>query len=198
MIISIYGFGKYKTEASIGCAIRAIANGESVLFTQFLKDGTSSEVKWFKDNENVNVLYGEVGKITLPQNITVVDRFKAQCLFTSLLDKIQSDKYDLIVADEILPAVDMGLVTIEQIEYLIEKCNEVGADLFMTGRVRQRNLRVKIAELSDTCTDAHCIKHSFNTHCPKCKNDYKYHYTYCPDCGCELEKSENARKGRDY
>jgi len=77
------------------------------------------------------------------------------------------------------------------------KCDKMDIDLFMTGRVRQKSLRLKIAELSDVCTDAHCVKHSYNTHCDKCNKDWKYHYTYCADCGTELTKSERPKKGRD-
>jgi len=197
MIYSIYGYGKMKTEASIGCAIRALGNGESVLFVQFLKDGTSTEVDYFKGKNNILVMNGDVDKITLPSNLTTVDKFKAQSLYNQVDEKLKDD-YGLVILDEILPAVDMGLITIEQIEYLISKCDKMCIDLFMTGRVRQKSLRLKIAELSDVCTDAHCVKHNHNSHCEKCGKDYPYHYTYCCDCGAQLVESKEAKLGRDF
>jgi cob(I)alamin adenosyltransferase len=198
MIYSIIGYGKMKTESAIGISIRAIENGEQVLFTQFLKDGSSLEINFFKKCEQSDVLVGQVSKITLPQNITQIDRFNAQCLFVELLGKIQSKKYNLVVADEILPAIDMGLITHEQMVFLVDKCNSNDVDLFMTGRVRDRDLRLKVAKISNICTDARCVTHNFNTKCCKCGNDHKYYYTYCPDCGEELVKSEEPKKGRDY
>ena len=71
MIISVYGYGKYKTESAVGCAIRAIQNNHKVLFVQFLKNGTSSEIAFFKKQDNIKVMVGEVDKITLPKNITL-------------------------------------------------------------------------------------------------------------------------------
>lgn len=198
MIYSIFGYGKMKTESAIGCTIRAIQNGEDVLFVQFLKDGKSSEIEFFKDYGCVYTLVGNIDKITLPQNLTTVDKFKAQCLFTDMVKELAFHKPKLLVADELLPAIDMGLITIDQLEYLIAKCNEQVCDLYLTGRVRQRSLRLRIAELSDICTDARCVKHSFNAHCKKCNKDYPHHYTYCVDCGSELDKSRESKRGRDY
>ena len=198
MIISVYGYGKYKTESAVGCAVRAIQNNHKVLFVQFLKNGTSSEIAFFKKQDNIKVMVGEVDKITLPKNITQVDKLKAQSLFTSLIKDSTISKYNLIVADELLPALDMDLIDMRQVELLISKCKKYGVDLYLTGRIRKKAIRVKIAELSDICTDAHCIRHNFNTHCDICDKDFPYHYTYCCDCGAELTKSKSPKLGRDY
>ena len=168
-----------KTEASIGCAIRAIANNEKVLFVQFLKNGGSSEIKFLE--KHIKVLVGVVNKITLPENLTTIDKFNAQSLFLAVVDYAKDCGYNLIVLDEILPAIDMGLITLEQLEVLIEICNKSSIDLFLTGRVRNKELRLKISQLSDVCTNAYCVKHCFNTHCSKCGKDFPYHYTYCCD-----------------
>ena len=146
MIYSIVGFGKGKTESAIGIAVRAMACGDDVLFVQFLKDGTSSEIDYFKNIPNIYTLFGIVDKITLPQNLTTIDKFKAQSLFCDVWERARG--YNLVVVDEILPAVDMGLITLEQLEELVELCNANNIDLYMTGRVRQKSLRVKIAAIS--------------------------------------------------
>lgn len=196
MIYSVYGYGKYKTEASIGCAVRAIANNEKVLFVQFLKNGSSSEIEFLK--KHVEVLVGEVHKITLPKNITTIDKFNAQSLFIEVVELARDFGYNLIVLDEVLPAIDMELITLEQLEVLIEICEKNSIDLFLTGRIRNKELRLKVSQLSDICTNAYCVKHCFNTHCSKCGKDFPYHYTYCCDCGSELEVSTEPKKGRDY
>lgn len=198
MIISVYGYGKYKTESAVGCAVRAIQNKHKVLFVQFLKNGSSSEIAFFKNQKDIDIMIGEVNKITLPQNITGVDKLKAQSLFTALIKDSTISRYNLIVGDEILPALDMDLIDIKQVELLVKKCNKLGVDLYMTGRIRRKSNRTKIAELSDICTDAHCIRHNFNTHCKRCDKDFPYYYTYCCDCGSELTKSKKPKLGRDY
>lgn len=198
MIYSIMGYGKGKTESAIGCSVRAIQNGDDVLFVQFLKDGHSSEISFFEEYKSVYILTGNTSKITLPKNITDKDKEEADRLFKEMCKYISYHKPKLVVADEILPALDMGLLPIEQMNYLIAKCSETNSDLYMTGRVRNKANRVWVAENSDICTDAHCVRHSFNTHCLKCGKDYPYYYTYCPQCREELVKSKQSKLGRDY
>ena len=45
-LLQIYtGDGKGKTTAGVGLCIRAVGAGLKVLYTQFLKDGSSSEIE---------------------------------------------------------------------------------------------------------------------------------------------------------
>ena len=61
MIYSIFGFGKGKTEASIGLAIRTVENGERVLFAQFMKDGYSEALNFANgDIELANQLFSDL------------------------------------------------------------------------------------------------------------------------------------------
>ena len=55
-----YGDGKGKTTAAVGLCIRAAGNEKRVLFSQFMKDGTSGEVSLLKKIPGVNVLFGDV------------------------------------------------------------------------------------------------------------------------------------------
>ncbi len=49
-LIHVYcGSGKGKTTAAVGLAIRALGAGKKVIFTQFLKKGNSSSLKFLKN-----------------------------------------------------------------------------------------------------------------------------------------------------
>lgn len=56
-LIHLYcGDGKGKTTAAVGLSVRASGAGKSVLLTQFLKDGSSSELNVLRALPNVKVL----------------------------------------------------------------------------------------------------------------------------------------------
>ena len=58
--VHIYtGDGKGKTTAAVGLAVRFAGNGGKVLFTQFLKDGTSSELRILKQIPEITVYSAE-------------------------------------------------------------------------------------------------------------------------------------------
>ena len=51
-----YGFGKGKTSAAAGAAVRAAGNVMRVIFAQFFKDGKSGEIKVLRDIPGITVL----------------------------------------------------------------------------------------------------------------------------------------------
>lgn len=195
-VYSIYGYGKGKTESAIGMVVRAIANNHKVLFAQFLKDGSSSEIQILK--EKIDIMNSDTNNIVLPRNKTQYDTSKIVDLFNNIEKKIISEKYDLLVLDEVLVALDMGMISYQMLKTLIGICRSRNIDVYMTGRVRDRNTRLFVCEISDSVTDAYCVKHMFDTYCADCNKSYPYYYTYCPDCGKQLENSRPCKLGRDY
>ena len=195
-IYSIYGYGKGKTESAIGMTIRALANNHKVLFTQFLKDGNSSEVMYLKDK--IDIMSSNTDKIILPKNKTREDIDNIIKFFNDVEREIVAGDYNLVVLDELLVALDMGMVSITMLKSLINICKSKDIDMYMTGRVRDREMRMFVASVSDSVTDAYCVKHMFDTYCTECKKSYPYYYTYCPDCGKQLDISRPCKLGRDY
>ena len=195
-IYSIYGYGKCKTESAVGIAIRGLANEDSVLFAQFLKDGKSSEIKFLEDK--VDVITSNTTKLVLPKNKTQDDIVNINEFYRLVFNTINSKEYNLIILDEILVAVDMGIISLACLKLLLATCRDKDCDVYMTGRVRSRDTRLAINDFSDCVTDARCVKHMFDTYCEGCKNSYPYYYTYCPDCGRQLVESRPCKIGRDF
>ena len=195
-IYSIYGYGKCKTESAIGITIRSVANKENVLFAQFLKDGSSTEVDIIK--KIATYICSDTQGITLPKNVD--DNVVSQCsnLFTEILEEMATGKYNIAILDEVLVAVDIGILSFKLLTMLVSESKKYNVDLYLTGRVRNKNNRLLVQNISDCVTDARCVKHQFDTYCPSCNNTFSYSYTYCPDCGSELIKSVACKKGRDY
>ncbi len=195
-IYSTYGFGKMKTESAIGMTIRAIANDHKVLFAQFLKDGTSSEIEFLKDK--VDVVTSNTKGIVLPHNKTPYDSECVLNLYNKICNMLSDGEYKLVVLDEFLVALDMELISLTLLKRIIAICKAKEVDMYLTGRVRDKSLRNYIQEVSDCVTNAYCVKHMYDTYCSECKRTFPYHYTYCPDCGKQLQVSRPCKKGRDY
>ena len=194
MIYSIYGFGKGKTETAIGMCIRALGNDEKVLYVQFMKNGNSGEISILEDlgvgvlaSGNKSLSFFNSKEIETERQLLNLVRQKQR------LRKIL--KYELIILDEILVCVDMGMITFEELRDFVEN---IGCDVCMTGRIRSHDLRKKIANISDICSNNFSVKHNYNTYCEDCNQEYKYHYKHCPQCGKVLKISTPAKKGRDF
>lgn len=193
MIYSVYGFGKMKTEASIGMTVRALQNKDEVLYCQFLKNGSSSEIKFLIPYYNFKYL--STGTTGL--DFTEEDIQHCSGLVNYIIQEPPTVN-GLVVADEILVAYDLGFISYKQIKDLVAYCKENNMDLCMTGRINSKNKRLNITMLSDVVTNAYAVKHWFNTYCPECKCEYEYHYRYCPKCGSKLQESKPSKKGRDF
>lgn len=200
MIYSVYGYGKLKTEASIGLAIRAVANNHKVLYAQFLKDGKSSETKILRE-------LGVTCICTNQSGFKHTEETKKNCkaLLVSIMCNMCSpvlrdelEDYDLVILDELLVAYDLGYVTLKDIENLVREAKTHNVDICMTGRINSKVKRNNITLLSDIVTNAYAVKHWYNKLCKACNCEYEYHYEYCPSCGSRLEKSNPPKKGRDF
>lgn len=199
MIISWSGYGKGKTEAGFGCVLRQIANNKQILILQFLKDGKSSEVKYLETFPNVFVHTSKTNGFSTKDSIPD-ETIKANRDLLNIYKNFISDEanIDCIMLDEVLYAMDLGIFTIEDILPLIQLCKARDIELLLTGRIHQKKLRVRIAELSDIYSDVYCVTHHFNTKCTECNKDYEYYNNFCPQCGRRLTVSQPAKEGVDY
>lgn len=122
------GDGHGKTPAAVGEAIYAACNGKSVVVVQFLKADTlmnaeylrrfEPELKFFrfeKANEDYLDL-SEQGREEEKMNILNGLNFAKKVLSTG--------ECDLLILDEVLGLVDMGIITVEELKTILEAKDE--------------------------------------------------------------------------
>ena len=153
-MIQVYvGEGKGKTTASIGLSVRAAGHGFKVLFIQFLKDGTSGEISVLNSIPEIEVIYSQINYGFVFQ-MTEEQKNELAVEYAKLIDiAIASDAF-LIVLDEVIPALNAGLVSREMVEKLFEKDCEIA----LTGR----NAPDWMIEKADYVSDINKIRHPFD------------------------------------
>ena len=117
-MVQIYcGNGKGKTTAAVGAAVRACGAGLSVLFVQFLKDGSSSELSVLRELKGVTVLipeefYGFSSQLNEEQ------REALKACYTGIMADVVAwigehsageELKGVIVLDELLHVINSGL-----------------------------------------------------------------------------------------
>ena len=158
-LIHIYcGDGKGKTTAAVGLAVRASGAGKQVLFTQFFKDGRSSEVKSLQEINGIKTVHCRK-KYGLFFRMSEEERELARQDYTALMEQVlrQSKNADLLILDEVISACNHEIVPEGRLlEFLQRKPQEL--EVVMTGR----NPSDKLLERADYVTEMKKIKHPFD------------------------------------
>ncbi|MDE5583863.1 MAG: cob(I)yrinic acid a,c-diamide adenosyltransferase [Ruminococcus sp.] len=130
MIHIYHGNGKGKTTAVTGLAVRAVGADMRVLFMQFLKNGSSSEIKILEKIKNIDVYCcDECNKFTYAMNDE--ERQKVTARHNEMLGYAVSSQYDMIILDEFLDAYNKNMLDREKAEKLVL---ESSAEIVLTGR----------------------------------------------------------------
>ena len=158
-LIHIYcGDGKGKTTAALGLALRCAGAGGRVLFFQFLKGNSSSERHTLRDIKNIDVI-GGIDNMKFVWNMTADEKTAAAEEYRRIFGDIKScaADYDMIVLDEIIPALKYDFIRErELIAFLKSKPEQT--EIVLTGRAPSAEL----TELADYVTEMKKIKHPFD------------------------------------
>lgn len=163
--IQVYtGDGKGKTTAILGLALRAIGANKSIFIGQFLKDdkyGVYSEVKAINNylpSSNIRLeQFGSGDGFVDKNNLKEADISSAQKGYMRVLEVLESNKYDIVILDEINVAVYMKLLLEEDILNII-KAKSLKTELVLTGRYALD----KVIEKADLVTEMKEVKHYYN------------------------------------
>ncbi len=147
------GDGKGKTTASVGLAVRAVGQGLNVGFFQFLKSGISGEVVALAQL-GVEVFSPQAGsKFVWEMN----EGERAACaeLQQNTLERAMAmmGELDLLILDEVVCAIDVGMLSEKELLRLIENRPQE-LELVITGRGASE----EIMQLADYVTEM--VKHA--------------------------------------
>lgn len=168
LIIIYIGAGKGKTTAAVGLAVRAAGAGKKVLFTQFVKASKaaasgewplSSEIGILKTIPNITVEVLGKGFVGILGDQKKHEEHKAAAAegLKFLRQKIEKGKYDVVIADELISALELGLLTVEEAKSLFKISRKKLTALVLTGHNKYNEL----LEEADLVTEMKMIKHPY-------------------------------------
>ena len=157
-MIQIYcGDGKGKTTAAVGLSVRAVGAGMRVLFLQFLKSGTSSEIAQLSAL-GVQTACADCTCFTYrmdeAQKAEAKERHDA--LLWRALAAMQDGTADVIVLDEICAAVMTGLADEALVSALLQTCPP-RVELVLTGRDPTQEM----LDAADYISRVHAVRHPY-------------------------------------
>lgn len=163
LILVNTGNGKGKTTAALGVVLRAVGQGFKVLILQFIKSGNGyGELAGLaKLGDQVEIrsmgkgfIYykrDEVGEAELARH-----KEAAQAAWRTLVEEVNSDKWDLIVMDEINNAINYELIDVHSVVKMLSN-KPKRLHVVLTGRYA----KPEIIDMADTVTEMKVVKHAY-------------------------------------
>ena len=154
------GKGKGKTTAALGIALRATGYKKKICMIQFIKGSwhygeMESSKRLEPEFEMVAIGKGFVGIIDDKSPKEDHQKIAKEAIRISN-EKIQSGKYNIVILDEINYAVNLNLISLDDVLDLIKSKPE-NVDLVLTGNYAKE----EVIEAADLVTEMKEIKHPF-------------------------------------
>ncbi|WP_019851195.1 cob(I)yrinic acid a,c-diamide adenosyltransferase [Desulfitobacterium sp. PCE1] len=157
LLLAYTGNGKGKTTAALGLSLRALGHDQKVSFLQFMKGSKNyGEVKISEKLPNLTLVQTGRDCFVSYENPDPVDIAMAHEGLEILSQWFKEDRFDLIVADELLVALDFKLVTVQEVMELLEK-RPPRLHLVLTGRYAPD----EILAIADTVTIMQEHRHAY-------------------------------------
>ena len=132
------GPGKGKTSVAIGQAIRAVGYGKRAIVIQFLKGRATSRLDFLNAMEPEVRLFRFEKKDKFYEDLTDEEKKEENLNIRNGLNfarkVLLTEECDMLILDEILGALEFGIVSEEEIESLIQ-AKDYETELIMTGNV---------------------------------------------------------------
>jgi cob(I)alamin adenosyltransferase len=160
LVVVITGYGKGKTTAALGIAVRACGHDMKVCIIQFMK-GDLYAGEW----DGVKKMSCQVELISTGKGFCGIQgnpypykehRENAQEAIRLVHQKMESGQCEILVLDEINNALHLRLVDLEQVLEIIRR-KPPTMHLVLTGR----DAHPQIIELADTVSEIMEVKHAY-------------------------------------
>lgn len=155
-----YGDGKGKTTAAVGLAVRAAGNKLKVLFVQFLKTEFSGERNILSNTENITLTQCPL-ELKFTYDMTEAEKLQTAQVFKKLFESsvtlALTEKFDMVVFDEIFEAINAGMLTESDVYGFIANA-PASMEIVMTGH----NPSEKFIDTADYITEFKKVKHPFD------------------------------------
>ncbi len=156
--IHIYtGSGKGKTTAAIGLGIRASGANSKVYMIQFMKGRRYSELDILEKIPNFDFIQFGRDEFVSKDNPEEIDINLAREGFKHAKEIMLSNKYDMLILDELNVAVDFKLIPMDNVIKLISN-KPKNLELVLTGRYAN----TEFIRIADVVTEMLEIKHPYN------------------------------------
>jgi len=154
-----YGLGKGKTTAALGLALRALGQGQKVVFLQWLKGRKDiGEIKIADKLKPKFEIHQFGSKHFTWDSKGAEEHQKLAQQGLEFLEKIIADsKYDILVLDELIDAVVMKFISKTKTINLIKKAVKKG-EVIITGHKAPK----EFIDLADLVTEMRKVKHYFD------------------------------------
>lgn len=154
------GDGKGKTTAATGLAVRAAGNGMRVLFARFLKNEQSSELSVLDAIPGIEVIhldksFGFSNQLSEQEKQEQSEYYRS--LWQTIAAKAASGSYEMLVMDEIMAAVSLGIISVSDVVDLLDS-RPAELEVVMTGRDPDEAL----VECADYVSEIRKIKHPYD------------------------------------
>ncbi len=158
-ILVITGDGKGKTTAAMGMVLRGSGHGLHAAVIQFVKQDETGEMQALKKFDNIDFIQTGLG--FLPEKTShdfEKHKVAADKGLSLAAEMIGSDKYDMIVLDEVCFAVSSGLLDDTQVIATVSKAR-TDQCIILTGR----DATDTIINIADTVSRIDCVKHGLDS-----------------------------------
>jgi cob(I)alamin adenosyltransferase len=153
------GDGKGKTTAALGAVLRAVGHGLRVFIVFFIK-GRYDAGEFSTLTKLPNVKFASFGLrqfIYKNRKINPEEKKQAEAALATAREAVSSDRFDLVVLDEINMALDFNLIKLDDVISLINN-RPSHVELILTGR----HADARLIEIADLVTEMVKVKHPFD------------------------------------
>lgn len=160
-LVHVYiGDGKGKTTAAIGLSVRAAGRDLQVVVAQFLKSGSSGELRSL-ETLGIPVIRSE---IQLGFTFQMDEATKARCreeqtrILEQVGERLKSGTVDLVVLDEVIDALNTSMLDEAAFRSFVETYFSYKAEFVLTGR----NPPGWLIEKADYVSEVRKVKHPYD------------------------------------